>query len=278
MSLEGTCGAQRLHPERAGAIRAHPRPDRGRGSRAASSRSPPTVPLDVQPMDDLATMMECEVEAVLTARSEIANLINRAYRHKADGVDEALRGHRGTGHRRPGREDRRVRGPARRRQQGADHQAGQHAAVPGAQAARIGHPPAALRRSPCRSACASTACSTTWSRSPRSAQEAIVSRVKVMGKMDIAERRLPQDGRATRSASATATSTCVSRRSRCRTANASSSVSSTRPPRSTTLDQIGLKDADKRQIERYINYSHGIIFVTGPTGSGKTTTLYAGAE
>ncbi|MEE9126622.1 MAG: hypothetical protein V3U11_05740, partial [Planctomycetota bacterium] len=47
-------------------------------------------PLDVQPMDDLATMLDCEVEAVLAPKSEIANLINRAYRHKADGVDEAL--------------------------------------------------------------------------------------------------------------------------------------------------------------------------------------------
>ncbi|MCA8958497.1 MAG: hypothetical protein KDC87_20640, partial [Planctomycetes bacterium] len=47
-------------------------------------------PLDVQPMDDLAAMMGTEVEAVLCPKSEIAGLINRAYRHKADGVDEAL--------------------------------------------------------------------------------------------------------------------------------------------------------------------------------------------
>src|SRR5580765_2070633 len=47
-------------------------------------------PLEVQPMDDLATMLRSGVEAVLAPRSEIANLINRAYRHKADGVDEAL--------------------------------------------------------------------------------------------------------------------------------------------------------------------------------------------
>ncbi|MGR9090167.1 MAG: GspE/PulE/PilB domain-containing protein, partial [Gammaproteobacteria bacterium] len=47
-------------------------------------------PLEVQPMDDLATMLGREVEAVLAVRSEIASLINRAYRHKADGVDEAL--------------------------------------------------------------------------------------------------------------------------------------------------------------------------------------------
>jgi type II secretory ATPase GspE/PulE/Tfp pilus assembly ATPase PilB-like protein len=42
-----------------------------------------------------------------------------------------------------------------------------------------------------------------------------------------------------------------------------------------SLDQIGLEPTAERTIRRYINYSHGIIFVTGPTGSGKTTTLYA---
>ncbi|MFN9332744.1 MAG: hypothetical protein ACK6D1_09115, partial [Planctomycetota bacterium] len=47
-------------------------------------------PLDVQPMDDLATLLGREIEAVLSTRGEVANLINRAYRHKADGVDEAL--------------------------------------------------------------------------------------------------------------------------------------------------------------------------------------------
>ncbi|MEO6595569.1 MAG: hypothetical protein ABIP94_12520, partial [Planctomycetota bacterium] len=47
-------------------------------------------PLEVQPMDDLSTLLGREVEAVLASRGDIASLINRAYRHKADGVDEAL--------------------------------------------------------------------------------------------------------------------------------------------------------------------------------------------
>src|SRR5690606_36096701 len=42
-----------------------------------------------------------------------------------------------------------------------------------------------------------------------------------------------------------------------------------------SLDQIGLTLRDQETINRYIHYSHGVIFVTGPTGSGKTTTLYA---
>ena len=47
-------------------------------------------PLDPHPMDDLAAMMGCEVDAVLAPRQEITTLIARAYRHKADEVDEAL--------------------------------------------------------------------------------------------------------------------------------------------------------------------------------------------
>ena len=60
------------------------------GAREGVMQVATSKPLDVQPMDDLATMLRCEVEAVLTPRSEVAGLINRAYRHKADGVDEAL--------------------------------------------------------------------------------------------------------------------------------------------------------------------------------------------
>src|SRR5262245_54732673 len=47
-------------------------------------------PVDPQPMDDLAAMLGTEIEPVLSPRSEITTLIARAYRHKADGVDEAL--------------------------------------------------------------------------------------------------------------------------------------------------------------------------------------------
>jgi general secretion pathway protein E len=109
---------------------------------------------------------------------------------------------------------------------------------------------------------------------PKRAQEAIVSRVKVMGKMDIAERRLPQDGRASirigdgdvdvRISSVPVTG---GERIVFRILDKTTKIYS--------LEQIGLSLDNQRTIKRYINYSHGIIFVTGPTGSGKTTTLYA---
>ncbi|MCA8952932.1 MAG: type II/IV secretion system protein, partial [Planctomycetes bacterium] len=109
---------------------------------------------------------------------------------------------------------------------------------------------------------------------PKRAQEAIVSRVKVMGKMDIAERRLPQDGRAAIRIGDGDVDVRIStvpvaggERIVFRILDKTSKVYS--------LDQIGLEEEEQRTINRYINYSHGIIFVTGPTGSGKTTTLYA---
>jgi general secretion pathway protein E len=112
---------------------------------------------------------------------------------------------------------------------------------------------------------------------PKRAQEAIISRVKVMGRMDIAERRLPQDGRASirigdgdvdvRISSVPVT---YGERVVFRILDKTTKI--------YTLDQIGLTADNQRTIARYINYSHGIIFVTGPTGSGKTTTLYAALD
>ncbi|MFN9333077.1 MAG: GspE/PulE family protein, partial [Planctomycetota bacterium] len=109
---------------------------------------------------------------------------------------------------------------------------------------------------------------------PKRAQEAIISRVKVMGKMDIAERRLPQDGRASIRVGDGDVDVRIStvpvaggERVVFRILDKTTKIYS--------LDQIGLEQDAERTIRRYINYSHGVIFVTGPTGSGKTTTLYA---
>jgi len=109
---------------------------------------------------------------------------------------------------------------------------------------------------------------------PRKAHEAIVSRVKVMGKMDIAERRLPQDGRATLRLGESDVDVRIS------------SIPSTygerivmrlldKSARVYKLSEIGLDKANEDILRKYVKYTHGVIFVTGPTGSGKTTTLYA---
>jgi general secretion pathway protein E len=110
---------------------------------------------------------------------------------------------------------------------------------------------------------------------PKKAQEAVISRIKVMGKMDIAERRLPQDGRASIRIGEGDVDCRISvipstygERIVIRILDKTSKV--------YKLHEIGLNEANLKIVRHYFNYSHGIIFVTGPTGSGKTTTLYAG--
>ncbi len=109
---------------------------------------------------------------------------------------------------------------------------------------------------------------------PKKFQDAIISRVKVMGKMDIAERRLPQDGRTTIKVGdgevdvrISSVPTSAGERIVFRLLDKSA--------RLYRLEEIGLSPKNHEVMKKLINYSHGIILITGPTGSGKTTTLYA---
>ena len=230
-------------------------------------------PFDVQPMDDLATMLDSSVEAVLATRSEIAGLINRAYRHKADGVDEALEDI----------EDTDIVGLAEAIEESEDllDVANKAPIIKLVnmllfQALKLRASDIHLQPYSDRLQVRMRVDGVLYDMEgiPKRAQEAIISRVKVMGKMDIAERRLPQDGRASIRIGDGDVDVRIStvpvtygERVVFRILDKTTKI--------YTLDQIGLNDTDKRNINRYINYSHGIIFVTGPTGSGKTTTLYA---
>jgi general secretion pathway protein E len=109
---------------------------------------------------------------------------------------------------------------------------------------------------------------------PKKVQDAVTSRIKVQGKLDIAERRLPQDGRSTLRLGDAEVDVRISvvptnygERIVMRLLDKSA--------RLYALEEIGLYDENLRMIDRFIHYSHGIIFVSGPTGSGKTTTLYS---
>ncbi|MBL8875385.1 MAG: type II/IV secretion system protein [Phycisphaerae bacterium] len=138
---------------------------------------------------------------------------------------------------------------------------------------------------------------------PHSLTQALISRIKVMGQMDVAERHAPQDGRAT----------VTMGRSRSSSSRPPSRTPSPTPPRSPSHDAPPARSIDLRISTLPTNYgeravirlldnargthladfaslgmpmrvrsslldraerSHGIILVTGPTGSGKTTTLY----
>jgi type II secretion system protein E len=105
-------------------------------------------------------------------------------------------------------------------------------------------------------------------------QAAIISRIKVMSNMDIAERRLPQDGRINVRSGGQEIDVRVST---IPTAYGES-VSLRLLTRSSIflgLEHLGLNAADDKIVRHLVELPHGIILVTGPTGSGKSTSLYA---
>ncbi len=103
---------------------------------------------------------------------------------------------------------------------------------------------------------------------------AIVSRVKVMAKLDIAERRLPQDGRIELNLGGAPVDLRVAVLP---TMFGESVVMRVldRGNVQLSLDRVGLREDDLEKVNGLINKPNGIVIVTGPTGSGKTTTLYA---
>ncbi len=101
---------------------------------------------------------------------------------------------------------------------------------------------------------------------------AIISRIKIMSNLNIVERRLPQDGRAVVKV---AEQVLDLRISTIPTPFGESVVIRILPTKMLfNLEKLGLSKKDQVIFETLIDKPHGIIFVTGPTGSGKTTTLY----
>ena len=112
-----------------------------------------------------------------------------------------------------------------------------------------------------------------YTRVPKWLHGPVVSRLKILAKLDIAERRLPQDGR-------------VNVQYQGRSVDLRVSTLPTHfgekmvlrvlgGAKAPAIDSLGLAPSQQRQLENAIQQPQGMILVTGPTGSGKTTTLYA---
>ena len=106
---------------------------------------------------------------------------------------------------------------------------------------------------------------------------AVISRIKLMASMNIAERRLPQDGRIRHRVQGKVVDL---RASTTPTAHGESVVLRILDRERVTLDlgQLGLGGDLERGLRKVLKRPHGMVLVTGPTGSGKTTTLYAALQ
>ncbi len=232
------------------------------------------APFDLHPMDDLATFMEGEVDIILAPKAEITSLINRAYKTRSDMVDEAL-----------GNIDDDE--DLIRLDDGDDDGENLLDVSNKApliklvnmilfQALKMRASDVHIQPYPDKLQVRYRIDGVLYDMEapPKKYQDAIISRIKVMGKMDIAERRLPQDGRATLrmgegdvDVRISAVPTTYGERIVMRLLDKSSRV--------YRVSNIGLDEYNENLLREYVAYTHGVIFVTGPTGSGKTTTLYA---
>lgn len=105
-------------------------------------------------------------------------------------------------------------------------------------------------------------------------QSSIISRIKVMANMDIAEKRLPQDGRISLRIQGEEIDVRVSTMPTVYGESVSLRLL-LRGSGMIGMEQLGLSPADEKILKRMITRPHGILLCTGPTGSGKSTSLYA---
>ena len=105
-------------------------------------------------------------------------------------------------------------------------------------------------------------------------QDAIISRLKIMSRLNISERRLPQDGRINFRSNGTTLDIRVSTIPTIYAESISLRLLNQKKE-AFTMDRLGMNAEEQAQIVSILDYPHGIILVTGPTGSGKSTSLNA---
>ena len=248
----------------------------GLGSVNGSMQVATCDPFEIHPMDELSAMLRVTVEPVFSPRAEITSLINRAYKNRMDAVDEALDD--------LDEEEGIVNLTAEALEEGEDLLDVANKAPIIKLVNMILFQALKMRASDVHIQPYTDRVQVRYrvdgilydmESAPKKIQDAIISRIKVMSKMDIAERRLPQDGRATLRIGQGDVDVRISS---VPSSNGERIVMRLldKTARVYRLGEIGLDPDNLAVLRKYIAYTHGIIFVTGPTGSGKTTTLYAG--
>ncbi len=111
-------------------------------------------------------------------------------------------------------------------------------------------------------------------RPPKTLGPAIISRIKVMSELDIAEHRIPQDGRFKVKITGREVDMRVSILPTCFGEKVCMRILDTKA-QSHDISKLGFNDKEQQIIKDSARHPHGMILVTGPTGSGKTTTLYS---
>src|SRR5438876_6666185 len=113
----------------------------------------------------------------------------------------------------------------------------------------------------------------TYMHLPMVALNRVVSRIKVLGKLDIADRIRPQDGRSRVAVDGRYIDLRIA--TICTRDAEKAVIRILRPENTRKLDEIGITPRELARLRQLLNCRDGIVIVTGPTGSGKTTTLYS---
>ena len=111
---------------------------------------------------------------------------------------------------------------------------------------------------------------------PKPIQGPLISRIKILSGMDISERRKPQDGRGRIRLERMEADTRVSSMPTMHGETVVIRLLRKESEKAKTIAEIGLADHDREAFERALSEPQGLVLITGPTGSGKTSSLYAG--